>query len=158
MSLDTKLTREVFDINFFGSLEGVEKLFKIVKRKTQFIAISSSSALKGSGVEGVGYPASKAALSIAFESLYQKYKSLYDFKTIYFGPVASGMTPFKRKMPFLLSEEQAVKIIIRGLGERKPIIAEPKILFFTLKLVKLLPTKIYFAFLSFLERFHRSKC
>ncbi len=156
--LETDLTREMFDINLFGALEGIKVLLKFVNPKAEFMAISSSSALKGSGVEGIGYPASKAALSIAFESLYQKFKNKYIFKTIYFGPINTGMVPFRKNSLFLLSEKQAVSKIIQATLGKKVIYYYPGVLFFILKTIRHFPSKIYFYLLSQIEEFHKKRC
>lgn len=155
---DFRLTREIFSVNFFSIIEGFRHLLKIVGRGTQFVAISSSSALKGSAIEGIGYPASKAALSIAFESLYQKYKSRYSFKTVYFGPVKTGMSPFKCRPFFFLREDQAVKVVLNAIDKDQAVIFAPKILFFVLRFIKLLPSGLYFRLLAYIDRFHQSKC
>jgi len=152
--LETNSTREIFEINLFGALEGIRVLLKSIKPRAEFIAISSSSALKGSKVEGIGYPASKAALSIAFESLHQKFKGKYSFKTIYFGPINSGMGPFKKNSLFLLSEEQAINKILQVVKGKKAVYYYPKILFFLLKTIKLLPSVIYYSILDLIENFH----
>ena len=153
-SLDSMTTREIFNVNFFSIIAGVENLLKFVKIGTQFIAISSLSALKGSGVEGIGYPASKAALSIAFESLYRKFGDKYSFKTIYFGPIAGGMGPFKKILPIILSESQAVDKIVNVIKSRKLIHYAPQSIFFALRVMKFLPSGVYFALLARIESFH----
>lgn len=152
--LNSTATREIFNINFLSIMEGIESLMKFVKPHTQFIAISSLSALKGSGVEGVGYPASKAALSIAFESLHQRYKGQHHFKTVYFGPVASGMGPFKKTWPIILSEDQAVKAIIKAIKSKQAIHYSPTFLFLVLRVMKVLPPSLYFFILSRIEQLH----
>lgn len=146
---------KMLNVNFLGVMKGINHLLPIVKDGTQFIAISSFSALKGSGTEGIGYASSKAALSIAFESLYQKYKnSKLLFKTIFFGPVNSGMTPFKKRVPFVTSEDQAVRFIIQSVKSKQGQYYYPKKIFLTLKLIKLLPPNIYFKILSMMESLH----
>ena len=152
--LESQLTRETFSINFFGIIQGIEILLRFVKKGTQFLAISSLSALKGSSVEGIGYPASKAALNIAFESLYQKYKNTFMFKTLSFGPVATGMSHFEKKFPFLLTRDQAVKKVIEVLEGKQVINYNPWFLFFFLRILKLLPSSIYFFALSKIENLH----
>ena len=152
--LESQLTRETFSVNFFGIIEGIEILLRFAKKGTQFLAISSLSALKGSSVEGIGYPASKAALNIAFESLYQKYKNTFMFKTLSFGPVATGMSSFKKKFPFLLTRDQAVKKIIEVVEGKQVINYDPWFLFFFLRILKLLPLSIYFFALSKIENLH----
>lgn len=149
---DLKLTKEMFAINFFGVIQGLEYLFPFVKRQTQFLAISSLSALKGSAIEGIGYPASKAALAIAFESLHQKYKKDFLFKTLYLGPIAAGMSPFKKSSFFVVSENRAVKKIEECIEDNKIISSYPAFLFLIIKLIKILPSNIYFFLLSQIEK------
>lgn len=153
--IDIKIFEKLIEVNFLSVIRGVKNLLTLAKTGTQFIAISSFSALKGSGTEGIGYAASKSALAISFESLYQKYKnSGIAFKTIYFGPVNSGMGPFKDKTPFILSESQAVKSIIRSVKSNQGHFFYPKSIFLIFKLIKLLPADIYFKILSKMESIH----
>lgn len=145
----------MLDVNFLGIIRGIKSLLEIVKPKTQFIAISSFSSLKGSGLEGIGYAASKAALSVGFESLHQKYKDMgIIFKTIYFGPINSGMGPFRKNVPFILSENQAVKCIIDSTKSNRGQFFYPKNIFFIFKIIKLLPSDIYFKILTKMESIH----
>ena len=143
-----KSTERMIDTNFYGTVRGVALLLPLIKPGSQFLAISSLSAFKGSGVEGVGYAASKAALSIAFESLHQRYKDIFSFKTIYFGPITGGMSHFKKKPPFAISEESAVKFIIKAMEGMNIIYFYPKLLFTIYKFIKLLPSNLYFKLLS----------
>lgn len=155
-NFDTRLLRKIVNINFLGIIIGVEMLLKVVKSKTQFIAISSSSAFKGSGEEGIGYAASKAALSIAFESLYLKYKNKMYFKTVFFGPVRTGMNPFAKNAPLILSERAAVDTVVAAISDRKAQYYSPWSIFFALSLVKLLPSFIYLHLLELIDqRFHK---
>lgn len=153
--IEIGVLEKTMEINFLGIMRGIHNLLQFAKPGTQFIAISSFSALKGSGVEGIGYAASKAALSISFESLYQKYKNKgILFKTIYFGPINSGMGPFEDNTPFILSENQAVKHIINSTKSNKGYFFYPQIIFLIFKLIKLLPANIYFRILSKMEAIH----
>lgn len=146
-------TKRMIETNFLGIMYGISLFLELIKKPTQFLTISSSSAFKGSGVEGVGYAASKAALSIAFESLYQKYKKSHlVFKTIFFGPVISGMSPFTKAPPLSLKEEEAVDAIIASLNSDKSLHYYPFIFFLFFKLIKLLPQNLYFKILSLHER------
>ncbi|MBU1016815.1 SDR family NAD(P)-dependent oxidoreductase [Patescibacteria group bacterium] len=152
--LDVGLTKKILDVNFLSILYAIRELLPIFRERTQFIAISSSSAFKGSGVEGVGYPSSKAALSIAFESLHQKYGCNYSFKVVFFGPVRTGMTPFKRRFPLSLSVEDAVSSILKSIQGTRVLYFYPALLFFFVKAIRLLPSDLYFKILSRLESFH----
>lgn len=147
--------KEVLKVNFLSIIEGVEELMKNFK-SCHFIAISSTAALRGSGVELLGYASSKAALSIAFESLYQKFKkSKYKFSLVYFGPVRGGMSPFKDKTPFQLSLEQAVLTIKKAIREKSPAYYNPWWVFYMLRLIRILPANLDFVFFSLLERIYQ---
>ena len=152
--LNYNQTKNIFEINLFSVIRGFEELIKIAKPGTQFVFISSSSALKGSGAEGIGYPSSKAALSIAFESLYQKYRGRYRLKLIYFGPIHTDMLPFKSRFTPVLSKEQAVQKIIRTVSSGRAIVYYPGILFLFLRIIKLLPDFIYLTILNQIDILH----
>lgn len=146
---------KMIKVNFLGVISGIHNIIPIVKPKVQFIAISTFSALKGSGTEGIGYASSKAALSIAFESLYQKYKKKgIIFKTIFFGPINSGMGPFRKSSPFILSEKSAVDFIIDAVKKKNSHHYHPKIIFFVFRIIRLLPSEFYFKILSIMESVH----
>lgn len=146
--------RKSFEINFFSTLAGFNELLTQVKPRTQFIFINSSSALKGSGAEGVGYPASKAALSIAFESLYQKYKHRFYLQIIYFGPVDTTMSPTKSRIIAPLSPDRATNRIIKTVNSKQAVTYSPWYLFFLLRAIRLLPTNFYLTILSLIDRLH----
>jgi len=152
--LDFIQMRKSFEINFFSIIKGFETLIDIVKPKTQFIFISSSSAFKGSGAEGIGYPASKSALSTAFESLYQKYKRKYRFKIIYFGPIKTDMLPSASRLTPILSPDQAVEKIVRVIQAYRVINYAPGILFLFLRFIKVLPDYLYLTILSLIDILH----
>ena len=154
--LDFEKTRKMIEINYLSVIKGIQALFPLLKTNSQVIAISSSSALKGSGEEGIGYAASKAALSIAFESLYLKYRNKIHFKTVFFGPVKTGMSPFSRHTILSLSEEDAVRAVIKSIERGDVISYYPLIIFYAYKLAKLLPSSYYFKFLTFIdEKIHQ---
>lgn len=157
-NIDTNLTRKIFETNFFSVLNGINHLIKFTKKDSQFILISSSSALKGNNLEGIGYGASKAAISLAFETLYQKYKDRFIFKTIYFGPVDTGMSPFMSRRFLFVSKDKAADFIHTAIGAEKIFYEKPKIIFLTLKFIKLFPNNLYFKILSiFKSNYKNSK-
>lgn len=145
-------TRELFEVNFFGVLRGVNTLVKQFKDGLNFILISSSSALKGSGREGIGYGASKAAASLAFESFSHRYSSTgFNFTTIYFGPITGGMNPNKQSGVGVISQNSAINTIIKAIMERNLVYHNPRFLFLFLILVRLLPMRITGKILNFAE-------
>jgi short-subunit dehydrogenase len=145
-------TREMFNVNFFAILDGVENLLRYVKTKTQFVLISSVSALKGSAREGIGYAASKAAISIAFESLCQKFKNRFIFKTVYLGPVATGMNPFNKSSLLTLSEDDVVEEIISAAESKQILFFYPQMIFLFMKVIKFFPSSFYFYLLFLMEK------
>lgn len=147
-------TREIFATNYFGILEGVKRLLSVVAPGAQFIVVSSSSAFKGSRLEGIGYPSSKAALSIAFESLHLKYKGTFFFKTVFLGPVAAGMGQFRKEGLLVLSEKQAVNKICEAALSRGSQFYQPLLLFVFLRIIRLFPSVLYFSALSLIEDIH----
>lgn len=153
-NIKLEITREIFQTNFFAILEGIKTLFPYMNKYSQYIAISSSSAMKGNASEGIGYAASKAALSIAFESFYQKYfSSERSFTIISFGPINTGMKRFKVPPPFTLSEKNAVDCIVKAIKEKKGFYYCPRILFLFLGIVKaILPNEIIFKLFSTIEK------
>lgn len=154
-NIDINNLKHTLNVNFLGIMKGIQSLLPLIKAGSQIVAISSFSAFKGSRVEGVGYAASKAALSIGFESLHQYFKKKgILFKTIFFGPINSGMGPFK-KAPFIISEKKAVQFIIKSLYGKQGQYYYPKTIFFVMKLIKLLPSSIYFKILSMMEYLHQ---
>lgn len=143
--INSEKTREIMEVNFFSILRGIEVLIKNYPKKLHFIAISSTSAFKGNHKEGIGYAASKGALSIAFESLFQKYfRSRVTFTTVFFGPVKTEMIRFVKSPPLSLTADRAAECILNAINERKPFYYYPKISFFMLSLMRLLPNQVFF--------------
>lgn len=156
-NLQPQITQEVMETNFFSVIYGVSKFIGYINPPAQFVVISSSSSLKGSGVEGIGYAASKAAISVAFESLYQKYrqKGLL-FKTIYFGPIRTGMNPTKKDYFFTMSEDLAAEKVKMALKKPGPLFYYPGYLLLALRIIKLLPPHLYFKVLDLIDKQHFS--
>lgn len=153
---DIETVREVFEVNFFSIIRGIELIKESYDKKIHLLAISSTSALKGSKSEGISYGASKAALSIAFESLYQKQlKSNFKFTTVFFGPVDTEMNPHKESRFMVLSKEEAVNKVMKAIEEKKSIYYSPQSLFKLLFLLRLLPSDLTLKILNFLENLHQ---
>lgn len=143
--INLEKTQEVMEVNFFSILKGVEIIIKNYPKKLHFIAISSTSAFKGNHKEGIGYAASKGALSIAFESLFQKYlESRVSFTTVFLGPVKTSMIRFIKAPPLTMTVDQAARCILNAINEKKPFYYYPKISFFMLSLMRLLPNQVFF--------------
>lgn len=138
--------RNMMDVNFFSILEGVKLISDTYSSKLHFIAISSTSAFKGNHNEGIGYAASKGALTIAFESLFQKHfhSNTTHFTTIFLGPVKTDMIRFTKTPPVTLDPEQAAEEIVKAIHGRKPFYYYPKKVFVLLSIMRLLPRPLFF--------------
>ena len=139
--------RKIMDVNFFGVLnciKTVEDYFK--KKKEGHISIVSSVAAYRGLPNSSGYGPSKAALTNLTESLY------FDFKkfNVRISLVSPGFikTPLTDKnsfeMPFIKSSEYAAEKMYSGLIKSNAFeITFPKSLTTILKLLRILPYRIY---------------
>ena len=145
--INIKQNQFVMETNFFGVLyciKSVEKYFK--DKKAGHISIVSSIAAYRGLPNSSGYGPSKAALTNLTESLY------FDFKkhNVRISLVSPGFikTPLTDKnefrMPFIKSPEFAAEKMFNGLTKTKSFeIHFPKALTILLKLLRILPYKIY---------------
>ncbi len=145
--INIKQNQFVMETNFFGVLyciKTVEKYFK--EKKEGHISIVSSIAAYRGLPNSSGYGPSKAALTNLTESLY------FDFKkhNVRISLVSPGFikTPLTDKnefrMPFIKSPEFAAEKMFSGLTKTKAFeIHFPKALTMILKLLRILPYKIY---------------
>jgi 3-oxoacyl-[acyl-carrier protein] reductase len=151
-NVSSEITRKLLDTNCMGAIYCVQELLPLVANHGQFIAISSSSACKGSGYEGAGYAASKAALSVAFESFYLKWSRAGPmFTTIFFGPLETSLRRTKGSTVFLTSAQDAAACVMKAIRGRKPVYYCPAVLFLCLRLAKILPSGIYLRWLRRIE-------
>ena len=146
--IDVEQIENVMKINFFGTLnciKSVESYFK-TRGYGQISIVSSIAGYRGLP-NSTGYGPSKSALNNLAESLY------FDFKRhgvrvslISPGFIKTPMTDKNDfKMPFLKSPEFAAEKIYNGIVNSKSFeIDFPKQLTITLKLLKILPIKLYF--------------
>jgi len=117
--LDYEIFKKMMDANLYSALNFVEIFTPALLKKNagQFIALSSTAALKPS-LRGVGYPAGKAALGIAFRCLDLAYrKRNVIFSTIYLGTVATGM--WNAKKSFAVADKDHVAKAIRHVIKTK---------------------------------------
>jgi len=145
--IDIEQIEHVMKVNFFGTLnciKAVEQYFK--DKKNGHISIVSSVAGYRGLPNSTGYGASKAALNNLAESLY------FDFgrKNVRVSLVSPGFikTPMtdknEFKMPFLKTPEFAAEKIYNGLVNGTSFeIDFPKELTLILKLLKILPNRLY---------------
>ena len=145
--INIKQNKFVMETNFFGVLyciNSVEKYFK--EKKDGHISIVSSVAAYRGLPNSSGYGPSKAALTNLTESLY------FDFKkhNVRISLVSPGFikTPLtdknEFKMPFIKSPEFAANKMYSGLIKTKSFeICFPKELTTTLKILRILPYRLY---------------
>jgi|GEM_PF-645804 len=113
--------KEVIETNVYGVVRWVDLFLPafLQRKRGHFIAISSFSAYYGSP-KGAGYPASKAAISRAFDSFRLRYeKDNVYFTSIHFGPVDTRLWQ-RKKVSGVLSIDQAVECILKALRGKKP--------------------------------------
>ena len=146
-NIDPDKIKNVINVNFFGVIDCVKSVEKYFKNKRNgHISIVSSIAGYRGLPNSSGYGPSKAALTNFTESIY------FDFKKfgVRVSVVSPGFikTPLTDKnefpMPFLKTPEYAAEKIFYGLVKSNTFeIHFPKQLTITLKLLKILPYKIY---------------
>ncbi len=158
--IDLDQIEDVFNINFFGTLnciKAVEKYFKDKKNGT--ITIVSSIAGYRGLPNSTGYGPSKSALNNLAESLY------FDFKRsnvrvclVSPGFIKTPMTDKNDfKMPFLKSTEYAANKIYDGLVNKNVFeIHFPKSLTMVLKILSFLPSKIYFSLVGKMTKYQKN--
>ena len=157
--IDVEQIENVMKINFFGTLnciKSVESYFK-TRGYGQISIVSSIAGYRGLP-NSTGYGPSKSALNNLAESLY------FDFKRhgvrvslISPGFIKTPMTDKNDfKMPFLKSPEFAAEKIYNGLVNSKSFeIDFPKQLTITLKLLKILPIKLYFKIVERMTKYQK---
>ena len=157
--IDIEQIENVMKINFFGTLnciKSVESYFK-TRGYGQISIVSSIAGYRGLP-NSTGYGPSKSALNNLAESLY------FDFKRhgvrvslISPGFIKTPMTDKNDfKMPFLKSPEFAAEKIYNGLVNSKSFeIDFPKQLTITLKLLKILPIKLYFKIVERMTKYQK---
>ena len=145
--INIKQNKFVMETNFFGVLyciKSIEKYFKD-KRNGHISIVSSIAAYRGLP-NSSGYGPSKAALTNLSESLY------FDFKkhNVRISLISPGFirTPLTDKnqfpMPFIKTPEFAAEKMFNGLTKTKSFeIHFPKELTLLLKLLRILPYRIY---------------
>ena len=158
--IDVEQIEDVFKINFFGtlnSIKSVEEYFK--NKKNGIITIVSSIAGYRGLPNSTGYGPSKSALNNLAESLY------FDFKKsnvrvclVSPGFIKTPMTDKNDfKMPFLKTTEYAAEKIYDGLINKNVFeIHFPKSLTLILKLLSLLPSKIYFGLVGKMTKYQKN--
>jgi short-subunit dehydrogenase len=132
----------IMDVNVNGVLNIIYPLIPLMqKRQKGQIAIMSSIASLHSLPSAPAYSASKVCVRFFGEALRAKLKKdNIKVNVICPGYVKTPMTAFNKfPMPFIVTAEKAAQIIVRGLDKNKARIAFPKIMYFALWLINVLP-------------------
>ena len=138
----SKQVNEIFSTNLNGTLNIVMPAlpFMIQNKCGTIVLISSMAGLIGLS-SSPSYSASKAAVKSFGDSL-RAYLKQFHVKTcvVIPGYIDTPMTKVNNfPMPFKISAELAAQIIIKGIENNKGLIVFPKIIYFVLKLINLLP-------------------
>jgi short-subunit dehydrogenase len=158
--IDVEQIKEVFKVNFFGTvntIKAVEQFFK--DKKSGIITIVSSIAGYRGLPNSTGYGPSKSALNNLAESLYFDFKrSNVRICLVSPGFIKTPMTDKNNfKMPFLKTPEYAADKIYDGLVNKNVFeIHFPKSLTLMLKILSFLPSKIYFGLIGKMTK-HQKK-
>jgi len=145
--IDVDQMKKVMNVNFFGTLnciKAVEEYFR--EKNSGHISIVSSIAGYRGLPNSTGYGASKAALNNLAESLYFDFsRNNVRVSLVSPGFIKTQMTDKNQfKMPFLKTAEYAANKIYNGLINGSSFeIDFPKELTLILKLLKILPNRLY---------------
>jgi len=146
--LETKVARDLFEVNLMGVLSAAAGILPVLLRQGRGgIAIVSSVAGYGGLPTSLLYGATKAALINFAETLYLDLRprgiSVYLINPGFVKTPLTDKNEFE--MPALISAEEAAEAIIAGLERGEFEIHFPKRFTRWLKLLRLLPYRLYFA-------------
>ncbi|WP_085899585.1 SDR family NAD(P)-dependent oxidoreductase [Kiloniella majae] len=145
--IEIQEVRKTIDVNLTGAFVFSTHILKVLRKQDKGqIALCASVAGYRGLPNGQPYSATKAAIINMAESLRIENKNpAIDIKVINPGFVRTPMTdknPFK--MPMIIEPENAAKAIASGLQSRAFEIHFPKKFTYFLKLLRILPSWIYF--------------
>ena len=157
--IDVEQIEDVFKINFFGTLNSIKAVEEYFKNKKEGIITIVSSIAGYRGLpNSTGYGPSKSALNNLTESLYFDFKR-FNVRVCLVSPgfIKTPMTDKNDfKMPFLKSSEYAAEKIYDGMINKNVFeIHFPKSLTFILKILSLLPSKIYFGLIGKMTKYQK---
>ena len=158
--IDVEQIEDVFKINFFGTvntIKAVEQYFRD-RRKGTITIVSSIAGYRGLP-NSTGYGPSKSALNNLAESLYFDFKR-FGVRVCLVSPgfIKTPMTDKNDfKMPFIKTTDYAADKIYDGLINKNVFeIHFPKSLTVILKILSLLPSKLYFSLVGQMTK-HQKK-
>ena len=149
-----KETRQIFETNFFGTLNCVAAFLPYLKKKRQSQIIIMSSV---AGYRGLPYAAaycsSKSAISTFAESIFNQCKNLgITVRVVNPGFIKTPLTDKNKfDMPMIISAEKASNIIYKNiLYSNKFEINCPLLFCFLMKVLRILPYSVYFKLTNYL--------
>ncbi len=133
---------KIFDTNLYGVLNTIMPLVPhmIQKKSGNIVIISSMAGLLGLS-SAPSYSASKGAIRLFSDAL-NAYLKIYNVhvSTVIPGYITTPMTAVNQfPMPFTISAQKAAQKIIKNISKNKGLIAFPKIMYFSMKIMNLLP-------------------
>lgn len=148
-NFSSAVVRQLLDINVMGVAHGLEAILPrlIARRSGRVMIVASLAGYRGLPT-AAAYGASKAALINMAEALRPELMS----KGVILQLVNPGFvkTPLTDRntfeMPFLITAEEAADAILRGMRSNRFEIAFPTIFVWLMKLVRIIPDRIYFHF------------
>ena len=156
LSFDISRYQRVFDVNVFGLVNAVNIAMPLLKNslhKPYIVGISSLSVVAGFPRAEI-YGASKAAADYFLKSLRMDLeKEAFDISIVRPGFVKTPMTDVNDfPMPFIISTEEATRIIIKNMNKRKLFIHFPRRFYWLLKCMSLFSQVWYRALAPKLRR------
>lgn len=142
----SEILKKIFQVNVFSLSYALEYLIPYMKAQKRGTIVGFSSLADVRGFPGnASYCASKIAITRILEGARVQLKKYgIDIITVKPGFVATQMTEkIKYHLPFLLTPEQAAKIIIENIQKEKKRIYFPLPSFIASYIIGLLPSKLY---------------
>ena len=138
--------RKVIDVNIVGTLNTFEPAIEIMKEQGSGHLVGISSLSAYNGLPGMAiYGASKSFVMKFCESLALDLKQ-YGITVTTFAPgfIKTAMTENNRhKMPFMLTREQAAKIMRKAISDKRKVCAFPKPTFLLTSALHHMPRSAY---------------
>ena len=146
-NLDVEAFCESIDVNYLGVVRVIDAVGpQMVERQSGQIAIIASIAGYRGLPNAAAYAPTKAALINLAECIYPQFKRTgVDISVVNPGFVETPMTSVNEfTMPFIQTPERAAAKIVIGLKRKDYEIAFPKRLTIILKILRILPNRIFF--------------
>ena len=139
--------KNILNINIMGQINCISSIIQNMKKKKEghIVFISSPAGFRGLPNAGI-YGVSKSALTFLSELMYLEFQRFnIKVQVVHPGFIKTPMTEKNNfPMPFLMSPKKAAFNIYKKLSTSDFEIAFPKKLIFPMKLLSILPNKIYF--------------